>query len=120
MLHGANGTTRYPLITRLPKHRPATDAATHSVQPAHAGCRRIFFDLPVHTPPSNQLKKLNSRSSLSWDRLLPRHAAFQTTRASRQKPPYSKFANHTSFAPETTSTKHNERKMFLRRWMDAR
>jgi hypothetical protein len=32
---------------------------------AQIGCRKIFLDLSVHTPPSNRLKNLNSRSNPS-------------------------------------------------------
>jgi hypothetical protein len=47
-----------------------------------------------------------SRSNPAWARLTPRHAVFRTIGASQVR---SRFTNRTSFAPETTSTKRNER-----------
>ncbi len=51
--------------TPLPKHRPTTNTAARPVRPAQIGCCKIFFDLSVHivhTPRTNYLKQLNSRS----------------------------------------------------------
>jgi len=61
-------------VARLSRCSRPFRSAQQANCPAHIGCNKIFLDLPVHTPPSNQSKNYNSRSNPSLERPTPRCA----------------------------------------------